>query len=396
MEQHSDQFYVVLMSNNSMEQYPDNVLSSFTNTLPHPLRLEGKWCVGVTHVSYGPFSSFQRMVMAPTEENYPEFGVETFDPITVTRPATPVHEPPYKKKRGHHHKRDREYRTQNQEASNEKKIIIKVSDAHNIVLTHSDLQELTYEKHHLNCGKLLKVLPERIEPKVNDFDPSIFYEREMLKRKIKYEIIDLIKNEDWIIENKIVKHTRKKDEFLMHVYQGSRKSTNIPLQYQKYDNIESFVREIVYQLPVNERKKSSLTELFNLFHSNYDLATEKATIPQKIEMNLYVPLPEYGTSSGIDTKELIKNKPNVMEQGISMEEIIALFRDNLQYKDEKMLSSSEKLELRMKIKNAIVDVLRGNALNGPYMPKHFKKDDLPLNVPVELLQDCSRSKRIHS
>lgn len=384
MEQNQDQFYVVLMSNNSMEHYPDNVLSAFSNKLPIPLKLEGNWVVGLTHLSYGPFASFQRMEMAAPENGAIDDDVETFDPVSAT--PTVVEPPP--KKRQRKRKRDREYRTQKQEASDEKKVIIKISDVHSIVLKQSDLRELTYEKHHLNCGKLLKVLAEKIEPRLDDNDPRIFYEIEMMRRRIKHQIIDLINEEDWIAQSDVIKHARKKDEFLMHIYLGSRRSTNIPIRYLEYDSIETFICEIVYQLPIHERRKEPLSQLFNLFHTSYDLISEKAIIPRKTDINLYIPLSEYGTSSGLDTRELVKNNPNIMEHGISMEDIIALFRENLQYKDE-TLSASEKLELRLRIKNAIVDVLRGNALNGPYIPKQYKKNDLPLNVPVEKTGDNS-------
>lgn len=379
MEQNVDQFYVALMSNNSMEHYPDNVLSAFTNKLPRPVQLIGTWVVGLTHISYGPFSSFQRMVMLPENES----DVEIFEPISVNRPVPdPSPIPPKKRRRV---RRDREYRTQKQEASVEKKVEIKVSDVYNIVLTQSDLQELTYEKHHLNAGKLLKILGDKIEPKLNVDDPKVYYEMEMLRRKIKHQIMDLIEKEDWITDNKIMKQTRKKDEFMLHVYQGSSKSTNIPIRYLKHNNIEAFIKEIVYQLPLINREKNSLAQLFNLFHNSYDLMQDNMfQSPKKTDAtNLYIPLTEYGSSTGLNTKRILETRPNVMEAGISMDEIIALFRENLQYKDEKKLSSAEKLELRLKIKNAIVDVLRGNALNAPFIPKQFKKDDLPLNVPYE-------------
>lgn len=144
MEPTVEQFYVGLMSNESMNDYPDNVLSAFTNKLARPIQIDESWCVGLTHISYGPYASFQRMEMGP--EIPINLEVETFEPVTVT-PASP------KKRR-----RDREYRTQKQEAPNEKKILIKVSNTQNIILTQTDLKELTYDKHHLNGGKLLKVL----------------------------------------------------------------------------------------------------------------------------------------------------------------------------------------------------------------------------------------------
>lgn len=380
MEEGRD-FYVALMSNNSMENYPDNVLSAFTNKLPRPIRLEGNWVVGLTHISYGPFSAFQRMQMPPEPETSPNFDVEVFEPIIVNNND---YKPPPPKK----HKR---VRIRRQEANVEKKVVIKVSDTHNIILSQTDLKELTYEKNHLNCGKLLRVLSEKIVPRMNENDPQSVYEMEMLRRKIKHQIMDLIDKEDWITGKKVVKSGIKKDEFMLHVYQGSSKSVNIPIQYLEHDSIESFIREIVNRLPLRKRETNSLRNLFNIFHNSYDLRNENTSqTPVKTkEMNLYIPLAEYGTSSGLNTKDLLKKYPRLMEEGISLDEIIALFRENLQYKDEKSLSTAEKLELRMKIKNAIIDVLRGNALNASYSPKQYKKDDLPLNVPYLRIGDNS-------
>lgn len=245
MDPNVDQFYVGLMSNESMNDYPDNVLSAFTNKLARPIQIDESWCVGLTHISYGPHSTFQRMEMAP--ETSIDLGVETFEPVTVAT-TSPV--PP--KKRRH---RDREYRTQKQEAVFEKIIAIKVSDTQNIVLTQSDLKELTYDKHHLNGGKLLKILPEKIQPKLDESDAKIYYEQEMLKRKIKHQIFDLIQNEDWTLKD-ITKYKRHADEFMVHVYQGTKKSSNCILKYREYPNIEQFIREIVYQLPVENGKKN--------------------------------------------------------------------------------------------------------------------------------------------
>lgn len=77
MDTNANQFYVGLFSNESMNDYPDNVLSAFTNKLAKPIQIDETWCVGLTHISFGPFSSFQRMVMEPPQE------VETFNPIIV-------------------------------------------------------------------------------------------------------------------------------------------------------------------------------------------------------------------------------------------------------------------------------------------------------------------------
>ena len=46
-----DEFEVYLVSNGSMELYPNNTLSSFTNRLSEPLDLKGNWKVALTSIS---------------------------------------------------------------------------------------------------------------------------------------------------------------------------------------------------------------------------------------------------------------------------------------------------------------------------------------------------------
>ena len=52
-----EQFYVTLPSNNSMNYFPNNVLSSFKTKLATPLSLQGGWEVALVEFIY-PFSWF--------------------------------------------------------------------------------------------------------------------------------------------------------------------------------------------------------------------------------------------------------------------------------------------------------------------------------------------------
>lgn len=48
-------FHLTLLSSNSIDKYPDNVLSVFTNYLENPISLAGKWEVGITEMFYNKF-----------------------------------------------------------------------------------------------------------------------------------------------------------------------------------------------------------------------------------------------------------------------------------------------------------------------------------------------------
>jgi hypothetical protein len=51
----TDQFYVSLLSSNSLNIFHHNVLSAFTNLLKTPLRLDDSWCVGVSEIAFNDY-----------------------------------------------------------------------------------------------------------------------------------------------------------------------------------------------------------------------------------------------------------------------------------------------------------------------------------------------------
>lgn len=52
----SNQFFLTLLSNNSVDIYSNNVLSSFSNYLESPLNLYGSWEVGISEIFYNAFA----------------------------------------------------------------------------------------------------------------------------------------------------------------------------------------------------------------------------------------------------------------------------------------------------------------------------------------------------
>lgn len=67
----SNQFNLTLISSDSLEKYPQNVLSSFINYLEEPLILTGHWEVGISEVFLGAFESKKSNVN--THENSTDF-----------------------------------------------------------------------------------------------------------------------------------------------------------------------------------------------------------------------------------------------------------------------------------------------------------------------------------
>lgn len=58
----SNHFNVTLMSNVSINKYPKNVLSSFTNYIDCPLNLYGSWEVGISEIFYNDFTPVYKNV----------------------------------------------------------------------------------------------------------------------------------------------------------------------------------------------------------------------------------------------------------------------------------------------------------------------------------------------
>ena len=46
------EFYVTLLSNSSMQYFPDNKTSNFVTKLPRTLQLDGEWEVGLAEIVY--------------------------------------------------------------------------------------------------------------------------------------------------------------------------------------------------------------------------------------------------------------------------------------------------------------------------------------------------------
>lgn len=87
-----ESFYLTLLSNSSMEYFPDNTTTLFSTKLPKPIILEGSWCIGVVEFQY-PCTMFtvqehenviyitKRMLM-PNEKNPSLVYYKTHIPAT--------------------------------------------------------------------------------------------------------------------------------------------------------------------------------------------------------------------------------------------------------------------------------------------------------------------------
>ena len=79
-----DSFTIELVSNASLQLFPNNTLSSFTNFLPEQVNLNGQWEVGISEISYpsmyqnvteGKFMFYVENLSKTTEDYYLEPGL---------------------------------------------------------------------------------------------------------------------------------------------------------------------------------------------------------------------------------------------------------------------------------------------------------------------------------
>ena len=52
MSNQPDEYYIEAVSNASMDFFPENTLTKFTNRLHHPINLEGEWVVAIHEIFY--------------------------------------------------------------------------------------------------------------------------------------------------------------------------------------------------------------------------------------------------------------------------------------------------------------------------------------------------------
>lgn len=369
MEQTDDQFYISLMSNSNLDEYPDNTLSSFTNKLAKTCRVNDQWVVGITEIFFNSFSRSQQLRMS--------HDVETFPAVTI--------QPIQRQKRKH-----REYVTRHnyqnleltpskkQKRSSDFKFIINAHNEYKIILSNTDVKDMCYDKNDLNFGKFLEVLSTKLTPiKKDETKTSV----EKAKKEIKRSMMDIIKKTDWSAVEKR-DYNAKENTYKLHVYMGSKIASIVMLNSMTYQTIDHFITDVIAQIPIDRRKTDDLLRLFDIYYSKYKLYNNVShSINDDDDSLLRIEFNEYGISTEINTRELLNDNPSFARDGVSLKEIIKLFKDNLKFNDN--TSEQDKIELREKIANSVLDVLRGNKLDSVQIKKRLKENDIPLNVMYE-------------
>lgn len=82
------EFFVTLLSNSSMNYFPDNKTSSFTVQLAEKITLTGSWSVGVAEIHYN-YNFFNvtpnnNRIVAVKESNSSENSIEQHHTVDIT------------------------------------------------------------------------------------------------------------------------------------------------------------------------------------------------------------------------------------------------------------------------------------------------------------------------
>lgn len=244
-----------------MDIYPENTLSAFTNVLARSCKINEEWVVGLSEIHFNPIPNTRSSRLRhinPTFESsgddnddgrivkgYDDGEIEVFAPIERR-----------KKKRATKRKR------RNDNNDEEQQIEITVNENYRIVMRRPDLEDICYQRHDLNGGKLLESLSSKLERVGNG--KGALGDHTATERVAKEAVIKKIVRTNWLNEP-FIQLKPSRDDFTVHIYMGSSKSNNIVLSFGKYTNIGDFVASIIRQLPMEKRKTRDLILLFYIY-----------------------------------------------------------------------------------------------------------------------------------
>lgn len=345
--------YVCLLSNNSMDCFPNNTLAAFTNLLKKHLKLNQEWYVGLTEIGYGSFSGDHAKLVQHINILRESSGDE-LDEVKII---------PMKRSRRTKKQHVNRKIQRNASLSKDNNISILLNgNLYSIWLSElQKLQKITYDKKqkNINFNRFLSFLNKLI---TNEED----------KKSAKQQILEFINSETF--KNNVNKIESSKNNFTLHVYQGSNVSNNVVINLDNIAHtVKSLINELLLQIPKNKRKPGSLRYSVNTFF----VVEKKKSAPQpkkkKIaDTKINIPFEEFGVSLTANTKELAKQP----DGSVDLNDII----DNFD------VTSTTKIDdrnvIKENIKNVMLDYLSDNEHNREQIVKTLSDGDLKINVPI--------------
>lgn len=375
MEPSENDFYVSLMSNSSMEEFPSNTLSAFTNILARPFRLTENWVVGVTEVY---FNSFE------TKQDYIEMAeVETFTPIISSSPKFKKKTKKRKREPLHDYKNLELIPERKKRTHNNNNLVIKAHSEYDILLTKKEMEDMCFDGRHANFARFLEVISNKViwnvkSPVTFETMPSQTAEVSITtaKKEIKQRIFNVIRNTAWQALPEF-NYTEKDNDYIFHIHLGDNKSQLVKISLMEHTSLESFIADVIQQLPRNQRNIQKLISLFDIFDYNTvkedEISNDKSAV-------LRVEFSEYGVDAELNISQWLSSDKNLQSNGVTLSQLIKGFIDNIKTRNGKKLTLAEVYELRKLIKISALDVLRVNSLRMNYIDNSIKENSLQLKV----------------
>lgn len=346
------EFYIALLSDDSIASHPENTLASFTNLLSQPCKLDGDdWHVAVVEISFNDFSANKSRLTKK------EFESSDSDIDATPNYLQPLHEFETTDDENIHtnlrKKRKIKHTEHNAPIQENKFITVQIDEIYTLKISSQFLNKLAYNtrKRDINCGKLLEHLSECIVPQETNEN----------KKSIVLKILDFIDSKDWTKEMKTT--YKQNDAYMIHTYLGSPVSSNIVLQYKHYTSIEQFIQYFILQIPLTRRNNRDLKNLFKQFYPDYNKTsnTQQPTLENKPNNNnkdaktLGVKFNEYGVNLKTNTDMLKRSAENTVDLSAIVRDLV---KNAEAFKDGKTRDFSISAGILEKIKNSVLDVFR--------------------------------------
>lgn len=344
MEIHNE-FYVSLLSNASGNIHKNNTLSTFTNQLSKACRLDQSWVVGLVEIGINNYKKHEN-IKSNSVESYNQ--IESFDEKEIIQSQSESSDEDYEivteiKRR----KRSGEFMEINYGSE---------TDVKKIFLYKNDFKQIAYNTNNINFGDFLQLLEKNIN-------------REKTKRVFKEKIIKFLNTIDSIPDGTKLSHDDK--DFLLRIYQGKSKPDIVTLKLDFYNGIQPLFRDIIRQIPKQNRIQGSLLHTVN--NGFYPLHQIEKTVAVNKKSKLEIPFKKHKAKI---VPNLEKLKP-LADGSVNLNDFIANIDDFIKYNDEE--HQGIKNELKENIDNLFDDL-------NPKEPQILVPDGdntFQLNVPIE-------------
>lgn len=364
-----DSFYILLLSNECVNLFPENTLSGFTNQVNPTFRLDSNWYMGLSEVFLPPFDQSSQIERSSGKRKRYN---NTDDDNLLNEMSDFIG--------GNENVASKKSRT-----LVETTVIENIVDGkpYKIVIKAEDLRSIRYsKKNDINMSTFFGSFS-------NWFKDVPESELHTVKLKVKNDMINYIKNAEWsqipVIDVKDP-HKIYRNVFRLHIYMGSHKSNNVVLRYDTYENVGEFVKSILEQLPNSRRLVNKMTELFNMFYSEYN--AESDFYRQTENDKLLTKFADFDAVIKITKADIDQIKNN-----LQLKDLLFILKNGIKFQNQ-AITPDEKKAYERNIDAAIYNAVKSNKMNMGFVDKIKKEFDLEVVLPIKYEDQGSKTQRV--